>query len=158
MLSDWIGLVLVIILVLGISYFLTKRPAGGDTALLSKMTSLEEKITALEKQITDLQSKPGAPVPDSSLVQRVDVLSQKVTALEKQKAPAPTPATVSKSQPAAPKATVTAEKRYHTVQKGETLYKISKKYGIRVEELRKLNHLSANQPLKTGQKLLVSAE
>ena len=161
LLPAFLIVLLVIVLILGISYFFTKRsagPGGGDTTLLSKITTLEEKIASLEKQIGELQSKPGTLGSDPSLVQRVDLLSQKVAALEKQRAPAPTPPAVSKSQPVAPKAAVTSEKRYHTVQKGETLYRISKKYGIRVEELRKLNNLSGNQPLKVGQKLLVSAE
>jgi len=162
LLPAFLIVLLAIVLVLGISYFLTKRPAGGDKALLSKMTALEEKIASLEKQMGELQSKSGTPGPDPSLAQRVDVLSQKVATLEKQKTPAlekqKAPAMEPKGKPAPPKAAVTAEKRYHTVQKGETLYRISKKYGIRVEEIRKLNNLSGSQSLKTGQKLLVSGE
>ena len=162
LLPAFLIVLLAIVLVLGISYFLTKRPAGGDKALLSKMTALEEKIASLEKQMGELQSKSGTPGPDPSLVQRVDLLSQKVATLEKQKTPAlekqKAPAMEPKGKPIPPKAAVTAEKRYHTVQKGETLYRISKKYGIRVEEIRKLNNLSGSQSLKTGQKLLVSGE
>jgi len=63
-----------------------------------------------------------------------------------------------KAKPSPPKPPATAQKRYHTVQKGETLFKISKKYGITVEELRKLNDLSRGEPVRTGQKLLVSGE
>jgi LysM repeat protein len=162
LLPAFLIVLLAIVLVLGISYFLTKRPAGGDTTLLSKMAALEEKVASLEKQMGEMQSKPGTSGPDPSLAQRVDILSQKVAALEKQKTPAlekqKAPAMESKGKPAPPKAAVAAEKRYHTVQKGETLYKISKKYGIRVEELRKLNNLSGSQSIKTGQKLLVSTE
>jgi len=40
----------------------------------------------------------------------------------------------------------------HTVIKGETLYSISKKYGISVEKLRRLNKLSSNE-LNIGQEL-----
>lgn len=42
----------------------------------------------------------------------------------------------------------------HTVKKGETLYKIAKKYGISVEELKRINHLTDNN-LKIGQKLII---
>lgn len=42
----------------------------------------------------------------------------------------------------------------HVVEKGETLYRISSKLGISVDELRKLNHLSGHA-LKVGQALLV---
>ena len=114
---------------------------------------LEQKIASLERQIADLQGKLGTVGPDPALLQRVDALAQKVEALEKQKQPTAEP----KAKPSAPsKPAVSTEKQYHTVQKGETLYRISKKYGISVEELRKLNNLSADQPLRTGQKLLVS--
>jgi LysM repeat protein len=144
-----IVMVLVLIFVAGIYYFI-KRPAEGDATLQSKIASLEEKITGLEKQIADLQGKLVTGGPDPSLVHRVEALSQKVEGLEKKAQLT----TESKAKPASPKAT---PKRYHTVHKGETLSGISKKYGITVEELRKLNGLSRSQPVRTGQKLLVSA-
>jgi LysM repeat protein len=143
-------IVLVLIFAVGINYFITKRPAEGEAMLQSKITSLEEKITGLEKQVADLQGKSVTGSPDPSLVHRVEALSQKVEVLEKKAQLT----TESKAKPASPKAT---PKRYHTVHKGETLSEISKKYGITVEELRKLNSLSRSQPIRTGQKLLVSA-
>lgn len=142
--------VLVIIFAAGIYYFISKPTAGGDVNFKLKTTSLEEKIAALEKQIADLKVKPAAEGPDASLVNRVDVLSQRVDALEtKAKS-----ATESKEKPASSKS---SQKRYHTVRKGETLSGISKQYGLSMEELRKLNGLSRNQPVRAGQKLLVSA-
>jgi LysM repeat protein len=143
-------IVLVLIFAVGINYFITKRPAEGEAMLQSKITSLEEKITGLEKQVADLQGKSVTGSPDPSLVHRVEALSQKVEALEKKAQLT----TESKAKPTPPKST---SKRYHTVHKGETLSKISKKYGITVEELCKLNGLSRSQPIRTGQKLLVSA-
>ncbi len=149
--------ILIVLLVLifagGIIYFFTRQSTQGDATLQSKVASLEEKITALEKQIADLQGKSAAGTPDPSLLQRVDALSRKVEALEKRSEPA----TELKTKPSPPKPQVKDQKRYHTVQKGETLYKISKKYGIPVKELRKLNDLSESRSLRTGQKLLISA-
>ena len=144
---------LVIIFAWGISYFFTRRSTQGDGALQSKIASFEEKIMGLEKQIVDLQGKSVAGAPDPSLLHRVDALSQKVEALEKRSVLA----TESKSKPSPPKPQVKGQKRYHTVQKGETLYRISKKYGITVTELRKLNDLSESQSVRTGQKLLISS-
>ncbi len=142
--------VVVIVFAAGIYYFVTKRPAEGEATLQSKVASLEEKITGFEKQIADLQGKWATGGSGPSLVQRVDALSEKVEALEKKAQLT----SESKAKAAPPKAT---PKRYHTVHKGETLSGISKKYGISVEELRKLNGLSPSQPVRTGQKLLVSA-
>jgi LysM repeat protein len=149
-----LGILLVLIFAGGILYFLSKRPTGGEASpLQSKVTALEQKIAGLEKQLAELQGKISTSGPDPALLQRVDALAQKVEALEKQKQP--TAESKAKSSPPS-KPAVSTEKQYHTVQKGETLYRISKKYGISVEELRKLNNLSADQPLRTGQKLLVS--
>ncbi|MDL2296985.1 peptidoglycan DD-metalloendopeptidase family protein [Bacteroidales bacterium OttesenSCG-928-E04] len=46
--------------------------------------------------------------------------------------------------------------RYHTVKKGETLYRISAKYNVPVETLIKINKLPANGAIREGQKLLVN--
>ena len=43
----------------------------------------------------------------------------------------------------------------HVVAKGETLYSISRKYGITVNELCNENNISQSQVLKVGQKLTI---
>jgi LysM repeat protein len=156
--SKSLRILLVILLILifggGILYFLVKRPAGGEANLLqSKVTALEQRVAGLERQLADLQGKVGTPGRDPILLQRVDALSQKVDALEREKQPT----AESKAKPSASsKPVASTEKQYHTVRKGETLYGIGKKYGISVEQLRKLNNLSSDQLLRRGQKLLVS--
>jgi len=52
---------------------------------------------------------------------------------------------------------VFCEQKTHTVQKGETLYSISRQYGLSVNELRQLNGMSDSSVLKVGQVLNVSA-
>ena len=149
-----LGILLVLIFTGGILYFLSKRHTGGEASLLQpKVTALEQKVAGLEKQLAELQEKISTSSPDPALLQRVDALAQKVEALEKQKQP--TAESKAKPSPSS-KPAVSTEKQYHTVKKGETLYRISKKYGISVEELRKLNNLSADQSVRIGQKLLVS--
>ena len=51
-------------------------------------------------------------------------------------------------------ATGTTKKKWHTVKSGENLSKIASRYGLSVEELKKMNKLKSNY-LKTGQKLIV---
>jgi len=156
--SRYLRILLVVFLVLifagGILYFLGRGTTSSEVGPLeSKVVALEQRIARLEKQIPELQGKISTQGPDPALLQRMDALTQKVEALEKQKQPAAEPK-AKRSPPSKPAAS--AEKKYHTVQKGETLYGISKKYGMSVEELRKLNNLSADPSLRTGQKLLVS--
>ena len=46
---------------------------------------------------------------------------------------------------------------FHTVKKGDTLYSIAKKNGLTVAELRELNDIGKETPLKKGQKLRVAS-
>ena len=154
-----LGIMLILIFAVGIFYFITNRPTARDTKgeeiLASKIAALEQKIAGLEAQITELQGKSNKGATDPFLLHQVEGLAQKVEALEKR---AQQPGVESKTKPAPPKPAVTSQKKYHTVQRGETLLKIGKKYGITVEELRKLNNLSKGQSIKIGQKLLVLVE
>jgi hypothetical protein len=43
--------------------------------------------------------------------------------------------------------------RYHEVRAGETLWGLSRRYGLTVEELRRINDLSPDTPIRPGQKL-----
>ena len=43
----------------------------------------------------------------------------------------------------------------HTVKSGDNLWDISRKYGVSVEQIRKLNGLSSKAVLKVGQKLVI---
>jgi LysM repeat protein len=142
-----LGIVLVLVLAGGIVYFFSKQSAGdGASPLESKVTALGEKVAGLEKQVADLERRIAASVP-------APALAQKAETPEKQKQSTAEP----KAKPSAPsKPAVSPEKQYHTVQKGESLSRISKKYGMSVDELRKLNNLSADKPIRVGQKLLVS--
>ena len=54
----------------------------------------------------------------------------------------------SKSQKAIASATT---RKVHKVKSGETLYRIASKYGVSVEELRKLNRLGKNASIRPGQ-------
>lgn len=47
--------------------------------------------------------------------------------------------------------------QYHVVARGESISLIAQKYGLTVDELRKLNKMTPRQPIQPGQKLLVSA-
>jgi len=150
---------LILIFAGGIFYFITNLPKTTDTKALeplaSRIAALEQKVAGLETQITELQGKSSKGATDPFLLHQVEVLAKKLEALEKR---GQQPGVEPKTRPAPPKPAVTSQKKYHTVQRGETLLKIGKKYGIAVEELRNLNNLSKGQSIKIGQKLLVSVE
>ena len=79
--------------------------------------------------------------------------------------PSPSPAKSVVEQQESPKVKPTApsspskegnSKQSHTVQKGETLYAISKMYGMSVDDVKKINGLTSNA-MAVGQKLKVNA-
>ena len=149
-----LGIFLVLIIAISILYFISRLRIGGEASILQlRVSTLEQKVTGLERQLADLEGKIITLGPDPALFERVEVLAQKIDALEREKQPT----VEQKARPAASsKVPGSIEKQFHTVQKGETLYRISRKYRLSVEELQKLNDLSADQPLRAGQELLVS--
>lgn len=68
--------------------------------------------------------------------------------------PVPLPEAPAQPEPEKPATPVPSAPVYHTVATGDTLYNISKRYNITVEELKKLNQLG-NNTIKVGQQLRV---
>jgi len=62
------------------------------------------------------------------------------------------------NRPSSPRAAERPEPHFgtHTVQAGDTLYNISRRFKVSVQELRRLNHLTSDD-VKLGQKLVVEA-
>ncbi len=148
-----LGILIIVLVAGGIYYFVRVRPAGiEENSIQTKLAAFEQKIASLEKQIADTQGKLDKPGEDTSLLQRVDAISQRVDVLERRGQAR----TQVKEKPAKPSKAGDPQQQYHKVQKGETLYAISKKYGMPVAELRKLNHLSKGQSVHTGQKLMLA--
>ncbi len=129
-------LAIVVIVIFGLSG--KDKSAEILAQMEQKLAAVEQKIAALEKQQDELASGP------------IRSLAEKVEILEKRPTEKPKP-------PASPKAQAPSPtKRYHEVKKGETVTSIAKKYGLSVEELRRINNLSPKAALSPGQKLIVS--
>lgn len=116
-------------------------------------TTAESDIGVLQQANEDLSRRFDAL--EKKLEGRLNQISMALVKLEKQRS-APPP----KTPPAAPKkkAPVKAKTRQHTVQKGETLYSISRKYGMSVNALRKLNGIGSDAKIYPGQKLKVAGK
>jgi LysM repeat protein len=108
--------------------------------------SLNARLGELEKRLTRLEAEPERI---SLLEKRVKSLQQSVTVLEKSRAARLQAQTTKK------KAVSSEKKRYHVVRQGEVLFKIAKQYGISVNELCRLNHITPKAVIRPGQKLLV---
>ena len=122
---------------------------------LTHLESVEARIASLERQEKGLPQSM-ADRSGKSLTQRLDKLAQKVDQLEKRTASAP-----GKTEAPYPiqRIPLPPDKgRYHEVRSGETLYRISRQYGISMDELCRLNNLTPEQAIHPGHKLLVAPE
>ena len=114
-----------------------------DLGLINgRFEQLENKIAQLEAQSAETKENLTALGSYAkTLEERIDTFNQEI-----EKAPVPKQAT---SQ---------VKKQYHNVVRGDTLFSISKKYGLSVDEIRRLNNLNKNQPIQPGQKLMVTTD
>ena len=124
---------------------------------LTHLEGMEARIASLERQEKGWeQSVAEVDRSGKSLTQRLDKLAQKVDQLETRVASAP--AKTEAPDPIQKRPFPPDKGRYHEVRSGETLYRISRQYGISVDELCRLNNLSPEQAIHPGQKLLVAPE
>jgi LysM repeat protein len=124
---------------------------------LKRLEGMEARIGFLENQETDLQQF-FAEIDRSgrSTTEQLKKITEKVGELEKRMGLVPSKTKAQK--PVQAKPVSPAKKRYHEVRRGETLYRIAKKYGMSVEELCRLNNIAPSQAIYPGQKLLVAPD
>ncbi len=163
----WIPAVVILLVLLYI--FLPIGNNGQDTAQLKglearldqlekrmlKLESVGERVLNLEKNAKDngTLEKRQARL-ETTIAKRMDQVDKELLQLRKdletrrlKKSTAP-PASEQKK-------TTLDRANHHVVKKGETLYSISRRYGLTVEQLRKINNLDKNSVIFIGQKLTV---
>lgn len=115
---------------------------------LAQIEGIDQKISRLEGQMAGFQqSISKLDKTGSSTKRKLDRLAGRVERLRKGSTSAPSRGAAASSQ---------SGKQYHVVQRGETPFAISKKYGITLNELYRLNNLNKNKKIYPGQKLLVT--
>ncbi len=174
------GVLLVAVIV--ILMFLSSAPKTAERDLIksleTRLKNIEEKLAKLEWIDTGMarlerKEKEMASISErmaqleSALTKKVDQLSRDMSrpAAKQVEPAAPKPeGGVHKPEPMVqkPAAPARVEKdskaRMHAVQKGETIYGISRKYGISADQLMKANKLNPNDPIKPGQQLVLPAK
>jgi LysM repeat protein len=138
---------------------------------LALLDSLDAKMIAMETQHQRFQSTVDRfDQAESSMVRRMDLLAKKIEVLQNlppaqpsaqtapppaaeatQPAPAQPPST-----PQTPQTQPDSETAEHVVSAGDTLYSISRKYGLSVAELLKYNDLPEGTIIYPGQKLVIA--
>jgi LysM repeat protein len=118
----------------------------------SRTVSLEKRQTEFHGQLTQLDGKFAA-FSNSPVLKEVETLAPRVNLLEKQLA------SIHVRQKVAPvrSSPIQADKKqYYEIKEGDTLFRISQKYGVSVEELARMNDLHEDELIQVGQKLVVS--
>jgi len=147
-------------------------------AILSRTQDLAEndQLKALESRLEKLENRlanTGDTVQQSSavsnsekqfalLTERLDRLESDVnskmdqiltTLKNRGQTPAQQPAPKAKKPQPQKKEAKAAQAKIHKVQAGETLYRISQRYGIKIDQLRNFNNLGPNTKIYPGQEL-----
>ena len=133
---------------------------------LDKYEGIDEKVTRIWEQAKAFEKfKTRFDRSEASMSLRMDHLAmsldalqkksdetlKKVDALENRKIDVKAPSVPPPSQKKA------ATSAGHTVVAGDTLFSISRRYNLSVEQLKTLNNLSEGAVIHVGQKLIVSA-
>jgi len=135
--------------------------------IVNRLNSMDlafaQKMDQLNRDINELRRSGGAKADASAGKHEAPAAAKPAPQTgEKPAAAAVKPPVTVKPQPekaasaeAKPAPNGAAAAEYHTVQPQETIFRISKQYGISQDELRKLNNLGPNDSIKVGQKLRV---
>lgn len=127
-----------------------------------KFDSIDGKVTRIWEQAKSFENfKNRFDRTEASMSLRMDHLASNIDSVKKQLGTADSSSKSTRSIKSAPtktpvkSATKSRSVRYHTVTAKETLYGISVKYGIKLENLLEMNHLRKDAIIQPGQKLIV---
>lgn len=124
---------------------------------LDKYESMDEKVSLIWEQAKSFEKfKDRFDRSEASMSLRMDHLTMSLEAIQKQ--PPTHKGAVAKQKSEKTKSQSTTKKmQYHQVKAGETLYSISKRYGLKVDSLLKMNKMKSDSVIVVGQKLIVRA-
>ncbi len=161
-----VGLVIIVILLI------IALSGPSDTVGREQLKSLEERIQGLEKRLatTGLMDQALDRIDNNEkeinlIMERVDRFEGGVTtqidqiikelgALHQKTGSAPAPQVT--APPPDTKSTPEKKTKVHEVSAGETLYSISRRYGLTVDQLRTYNNIDKDEAIRPGQKLKLS--
>lgn len=161
-----IGLIIIVILLVTV----VSRPS--DVVDRQQLQALEVKIQVLEKRLATVDlidqalNRIGNNEKELNLIMarvdrfegtvtiQIDQIIKELGKLQRKKGSAPAPK-ASAPQPAT-KSTIGKKRQVHVVSAGETLYSISRRYGLTVNQLQSYNNIGKDTTIRTGQKLKLS--
>jgi LysM repeat protein len=162
-----VGISLLVLVILVVWFFSPRERSMNSEQLKileSRVGELEKKLRRFDKineQFIRLENQTKKFIHavdrfdqfETSTALRMDVLGKELVALQnEQKEIKPVAPQVPKSESKKEEKTGT---KYHIVMAGETLYSISRGYGLSIDSLRKFNDLKNDITIYPGQKLVI---
>ena len=163
----WIGGAVAVLVIIAILFFFlggSSDPAGDYSGVSKRVKEMESQLNQLKANVNAWNIKLDRMDQNMQLVlEKTTALSSKMEEYQRQaaarpaqpavrRAPAPAPAPAPAKTAPVKKS---AERKYHVVQAGDTLYSIHKRYGVSLDRLRKLNSLKEHEPIYSGDKIYV---
>ena len=175
--------VLLIIVLIAVYFGFGNRQSNEDSIRIqAKLDQLEDRlgqIPGLQDRISYLETREKSSQQQmvktdravNALSEHIHILTKEFDKVQKKmvavEAAKPEPAKPEPAEPepakreaakptVKPKPVAQSQGLFHEVRRGDTLYQISRKYGITVDEIRRLNNLTKSQTIQPGQKLLVN--
>jgi|GEM_PF-3118045 LysM repeat protein len=134
-------------LVFGVWSGLTNRnPSSGGTVLPAEVLSLKQDLARLDQEVAVLKKEIQA------LKETGKDMNESVRGLKEQREPSPPAPTLSK--PSA-KAHISSKPLVYRVRKGDTLASVARKFKTTPKELRRWNHLGADESPPPGRLIIV---
>ncbi len=119
-------------------------------------------FVAVQKNEAVMDSTPPEPVPPLVAVEQTPppappaVKETPPATVSKPATPKPAPAPVAKTE--TKPAPAPAAARSHTMAKGDTLYSLSRKYGVSISAIQKANNITNPNAIREGAKLVIPAK
>jgi len=117
-----------------------------------------QELNLISDRLGQVEYKLAQIVDNQNLIKAAMVALNKLTptvSVATTTIPEKTTPVIKETASVKPKEIIKPVEKYHVVKTGETLYRISKRYGKSVDEVRSLNRLKQNQSIKMGQKLMI---
>ncbi|MGD8991686.1 MAG: LysM peptidoglycan-binding domain-containing protein [Desulfobacterales bacterium] len=161
--AGFLVLIVLTIMVIARTYSLAEK---------SQLLALQSRIEQLESRLGSMGAEGGLTQAGGSgsqlilLTERLDQLEANMTARISSLAtqlnttaakPAAEPVKQAEAAPKAEPPKKAAAAKIHTVKQGDTLYRISRRYNLSVDQLRQYNQLDSKTAIYPGQKLKVSS-
>ena len=162
-----VGLVVLIIL------FAVSISSKDNQNFDNQVASIEKRLRQIEDRLNNLELNTGSGKQiaeqnsklvevndkisrlEASVALRMDQIAAEMNRMQKRASSSRTSSTRAKKTTTSKPAQTTSNLKYHQVRAGETMYGIGKRYGLKLEELLRLNKMKSGAVIYPGQKLVV---